>query len=168
MRGETIMRVIIHDLDKTYDDILRKKCDTVICADGKYAPCQGCFGCWTKHPAECFMNDRLKETCRVIGRAELIVISENFYGAYSPAVKNIFDRSIGISTPMCTYREKQMHHTLRYEMHKSLKIFTYGDITAEEKATFELMAKRNAINFGYEKSEVIFLNEISELEDMTI
>ncbi len=164
-----IMKVIIHDLGDEYDKILRGKCDTVISADGKYAPCQGCFHCWTKHPAECFMKDSLKEICRVIGRAdELIIISENFYGAYSPAIKNIIDRSIGVSTPMSTYREKQMHHTLRYGRHKMLKIFTYGNITEKEKDTFKFMAKRNAINYGYENSEVIFLKQVTELEGMTV
>ena len=163
------MRIIIHDLGNEYDEWLKKKCDVTIIADGKYAPCQGCFGCWTKHPAECFMKDRLKEACRIVGRAdELVLISENCYGAYSPAVKNIIDRSIGISTPMSTYRGKQMHHTLRYGKHMLLKVFTYGDITEEEKATFEFMVKRNALNYGYEQSEIVFLNNRDELEGMTI
>ncbi|MBQ8591545.1 MAG: flavodoxin family protein [Lachnospiraceae bacterium] len=163
------MKVIIHDLGIEYDKMLQDKCDAMISADGKYAPCQGCFGCWTKHPAECFMKDSLKEVCRVIGRAdELVIISENCYGAYSPAVKNVLDRSIATSTPMSTYRGKQMHHTLRYGKHEMFKVITYGDITPEEKATFELMAERNAINDGYEKSEVIILKSLNELEDVIV
>ena len=44
------------------------------------------------------MKDSLKEVCRVIGRAdEFTIISENCYGAYSPAVKNILDRSNGLA-----------------------------------------------------------------------
>ena len=163
------MKVIIHELGIEYDKMLQDKCDAMISADGKYAPCQGCFGCWTKHPAECFMKDSLKEVCRVIGRAdELVIISENCYGAYSPAVKNVLDRSIATSTPMSTYRGKQMHHTLRYGKHEMFKVITYGDITPEEKATFELMAERNAINDGYEKSEVIILKSLNELEDVIV
>ena len=77
------MKVILHDLDHTYDDLVASRCDRVIAADGKYAPCQGCFGCWTKHPAECFMKDKLQQVCRVIGRAdELVVITSNLYGGY--------------------------------------------------------------------------------------
>ena len=113
------------------------------------------------------MTDSLKEVCRVIGKAdELVIISENCYGAYSPAVKNVLDRSIGSSTPMSTYRGKQMHHTLRYGKHKMFQVITYGDITPEEKETFELMAQRNAINDGYEASEVIVLKSVSELKGM--
>ena len=159
------MKVIIHDLGIEYNEKLQKRCDVVIYADGKYAPCQGCFGCWTKHPAECYMKDSLQTACRVIGKAdELIIISENCYGGYSPEVKNVLDRSIGSSTPLSTYRGKQMHHTLRYGKHDFFRVFTYGDITEAERASFELIAARNALNDGYRKSEVVVLKSLDELE----
>ena len=108
------MKTIIHDLDESYDALFKGKSENVIRADGKYAPCQGCFGCWTKHPAQCYMTDKLQMVCRMIGKAdELVIITDNYYGAYSPSVKNVLDRSIGVSTPFSTYRGKQMHHTLR-------------------------------------------------------
>ncbi len=161
------MKVIIHDLDTQFDATLRKKYDDVIHADGKFAPCQGCFGCWTKHPAECFIKDNLKLVCRVIGQAdELTIISENLYGAYSPNIKNVLDRSIGSSTPLSTYRGKQMHHTLRYGKHKLLKVVVYGETTEQEKATFKYTVKRNAINNGFENSEAIFLNDVFQLENV--
>ena len=109
------MKVIIHDLGPEYEALIKENCGRAVAADGKYAPCQGCFGCWTRHPAECFMKDALQQICRVIGQAdELVIITKNLYGAYSAAVKNILDRSIGTSTPLSTYRGRQMHHTLRY------------------------------------------------------
>lgn len=161
------MKVILHDLDLQYHELLRGKCDEIIHADGKYAPCQGCFGCWTKHPAECYMKDSLKQVSRVIGQAdELVIITENLYGTYSAAVKNILDRGIGISTPLATYRGKQMHHTLRYGKHDLFKVIVHGEVTEQEKETFACMAERNAINNGFERSEVVFLNDVSELEDL--
>ena len=163
------MKVILHDLGAEYNERLQKKCNTVIYADGKYAPCQGCFGCWTKHPAQCHMKDSLRQICRVLGKAdELIIISENYYGSYSPAVKNVLDRSIGSSTPFSTYRGKQMHHTLRYGKHDYFRVFTYGDITEEERATFELVAERNAVNDGYQKSSLVVLKSLDELEGMLL
>lgn len=151
------MRLLIHDLDAGFEDMLRSKCDQLIRADGKYANCQGCFSCWTKHPAECFMRDKLKEICRIVGRAdELFIITSNYYGTYSPNIKAILDRSIGISTPLSTYRGKQMHHTLRYGEHDVIKIFAYGDFLEKEKASFEWMAARNALNYGYKNSRVFF------------
>lgn len=159
------MKVIIHDLDSGYNERLQNKCDALICADGKYAPCQGCFGCWTKSPAECFMKDKLREVSRVVGAAdEVVVIAENCYGSYSPSVKNILDRSIGLSTPLSTYRGRQMHHTLRYGKRRSLSVIAYGDMTDAEAATFELMVERNAINFGFSVSEFRRLTDTDDME----
>ena len=98
------MKVVIHDLDSKYNSLIESRCGCMVTADGKYAPCQGCFGCWTKHPAECFMKDKLRQVCRIIGQSdEVVIITKNLYGGYSAAVKNVLDRSIGTSTPLSTY-----------------------------------------------------------------
>ena len=159
------MKIIIHDRDEKFDAILKNISDQVIWADGKYAPCQGCFHCWTKNPASCDQKDSLQEICRVIGQAdELVIITENCYGGYSPVVKNLLDRSIGTSTPMSTYRGRLMHHTLRYGKHNKLKVLVYGDVTDAEKKTWELLAERNALNDGYDTYEVSFVPSAGELE----
>ena len=159
------MKVIIHDLHPSYAPLIEAKCDRSIAADGKYAPCQGCFGCWTKHPAECKMKDKLHQACRIIGPSdELVIITKNLYGGYSAAVKNVLDRSIGTSTPFSTYRAREMHHTLRYGRHDLWKVIVYGEITEPEKESFRCLAERNAINDGYQRSEVVFLSDLSELE----
>lgn len=159
------MKVILHDLGPEYQALIDSKCDRSLAADGKYAPCQGCFGCWTKHPAACFMKDKLYEACRILGLAdERVIVTKNLYGGYSADVKNVLDRSIGTSTPFSTYRGRQMHHTLRYGRHDLLKVIVYGDITEAEKETFRLLVKRNAINEGNDRSEVLFLSDLSELE----
>ena len=161
------MRVILYDLDQEFEQLIELKCDCALYADGTYAPCQGCFGCWTKHPAECFMKDKLQQVCRIIGRAdELVIITKNLYGGYSAAIKNVLDRSIGTSTPFSTYRGKQMHHTLRYGRHDLWKVIVYGDITEAEKDTFRYLAERNAINDGFERSEVVFIENLEELEGL--
>ena len=161
------MKVIIHDLDKQYSEQIEAKCDRAVAADGKYAPCQGCFGCWTKHPAECFMKDTLQQVCRIIGSAdELVIITKNLYGGYSADIKNVLDRSIGTSTPLSTYRERQMHHTLRYGRHGLWKVIVYGDATEAEKTTFRYLAERNAVNDGFGQTEVRFIEDLSELEGL--
>ena len=111
------------------------------------------------------MKDKLKQVCRVIGRAdELVIVTKNLYGGYSAAVKTVLDRSIGTSTPLSTYRGRQMHHTLRYGKHDLWKVVVYGEISEEEKATFRCMAERNAVNDGFDRSEVVFLKDPAELE----
>ena len=159
------MKVIVSDLGSQYAGMIEAKCDWILEADGRYAPCQGCFGCWTKHPAACFMKDALQQACRIIGQAdELVIITKNMYGAYSADIKNVLDRSIGTSTPFSTYRGRQMHHTLRYGKHDLWKVIVYGDITESEKETFRYLAERNALNDGYQRSEVVFLTDLKELE----
>ncbi len=163
------MKTLIHDLGDEYRSLLNDKCESVICADGKYAPCQGCFGCWTKHPAECYMKDSLQMACRVIGKSDsLVIVTENYYGAYSPSVKNVLDRSIGVSTPFSTYRGKQMHHTLRYGKKEKLTVYVYGDMTEDEEKTFRYMVERNAINYGFRESEFRYLSSLNELEGLDI
>ena len=161
------MKVILHDLEAPYADRLEAKGGLVLAADGKYAPCQGCFGCWTRHPAACFMKDKLQQACRIIGKAdELLIVTRNLYGGYSAAIKNVLDRSIGTSTPLSTYRGRQMHHTLRYGRHALWKVIVYGQITEPEKTTFRYLAERNAINDGFERSEVVFIESPEQLEEL--
>ena len=163
------MKVIVHDLGAEYNEILQKKCDVVVCADGKYAPCQGCFGCWTKHPAQCYMKDTLQMVCRLIGKTdELIIVTDNYYGAYSSSVKNVLDRSIGVSTPFSTYRGKQMHHTLRYGKKKKITVYAYGHMTEDEEKTFHYMVERNAINYGFREFEFHHLENLDKLEEMEL
>ena len=157
------MKTIIHDLGKEENARLLAAADQVVCADGRYAPCQGCFKCWTKHPAACEMKDALQQASRVLGSADdLTIITENLYGGYSPAVKNLLDRSIGVSTPFSTYRGGQMHHTLRYGKKNSLRVIVYGDMTEAEKSTLRLMAERNAINMGFREHSVTFCADAEE------
>ena len=161
------MKVILHDLkSRACAERIEAKCELAIAADGKYAPCQGCWGCWTKHPAACSMKDRLQQVCRIVGKAdELLIITANLYGGYSAEVKNVLDRSIGTSTPLSTYRGGQMHHTLRYGKHGLWKVIVYGEITEAEKATFRYLAERNAINDGFERSEVVFVQDPEKVEE---
>lgn len=113
------------------------------------------------------MKDKLQQVCRLIGQAnEVTIVTRNLYGGYSPDVKNVLDRSIGTSTPFSTYRGRQMHHTLRYGKRDLWKVIVYGEITDGEKETFRYLALRNAINEGCERSEVEFIDSLSELEGL--
>ena len=151
------MKTVIHDLGEEQSEKLLASADRVIFADGRYAPCQGCFKCWTKHPAACTMKDQLQQACRVLGTTDdLTIITENLYGSYSQAVKNILDRTIATSTPLSTYRKGQMHHTLRYGERNRLHIIVYGSMAGAEKDTWQLMAERNAINMGFREYSITF------------
>ena len=162
-RTASCLKTIIHDLGKEQNEKLLARADQVVDADGRYAPCQGCFKCWTKHPASCSLKDSLQQSGRVLGTSsDMTVITENWYGGYSPAVKTILDRSIAISTPFSTYRKREMHHTLRYGERNSLHIIVYGDISDAEKSTWTLMAERNAVNMGFREHSLTFCADAEE------
>ena len=163
------MKVIIHDLGERAESLLGGSDAALISADGRYSPCQGCFGCWTRHPAECFIRDKLQTICRATGPADdLVIITENCYGAYSPAVKNVMDRSIGLSTPFSTYRGREMHHTLRYGKKNRFAVYAYGDMTDEEEQTFRYMVQRNALNYGFREFSFERLESVEALEGMNV
>ncbi len=158
------MKLILHDLNSSYNEQLFKKSNQILEADGNYFYCQGCFKCWSKHPAECFLNDKLKNVNQILGKAkELIIITKNLYGTYSKNIKNILDRTIGSSIPLLIYRKKELKYIRRYGNNDLLKVLVYGDITEKEKDTFTCMVKRNAINTGYSKAEIFFFDSIDEL-----
>ena len=96
----------------------------------------------------------------------VLAAGQSIRGEYSAAVKNVLDRSIGTSTPLSTYRGRQMHHTLRYGKHDLWKVIVYGEITEAEKDTFRYLAERNALNDGFERSEVTFIEKLAELENL--
>lgn len=159
------MKIIIHDLNLEQHELLKNKCDKIIHANGDYASCQGCFSCWTKSPAKCFIKDKLADISRVIGKAdELIIITKNCFGTYSPSIKTILDRSIGLSTPLSRYRNGEMHHCLRYGKHELLNVYVYGNFLKNEKNTFELVVTRNAINYGFRHSRVLFIQDTLSLK----
>ncbi len=166
-KEDVSMKTIIHDLGKDQNARLLSAADQVICADGRYAPCQGCFKCWTKHPAACALKDALHTSCRALGVSDdLTIITGNLYGGYSPEIKNLLDRSIGVSTPFSTYRGGQMHHTLRYGKRNCLRVIAYGTFSGEEKQTMKLMAERNAVNMGFREHSVTFCADAEEAGGM--
>ena len=109
------------------------------------------------------LKDALHQACRVLGTSDdLTIITENLYGSYSPAVKNILDRSIATSTPFSIYRKGQMHHTLRYGKRNHLHLIVYGSLTDTEKNTWQLMAERNAVNMGFREYSITFCADAEE------
>lgn len=161
-----IMTLLIHDLLKDQLDSLNipKEDLYIVSADGRFAPCQGCFGCWLKTPGYCYMKDELAHIGAVFGAAgKVIIISRNCYGGYSKGVKNVLDRSISTSLPFFTYRGKMLHHRRRYNNICDLTVGMYGDITELEKETARKLVESNRVNMGYRSAEIFFADSPEEL-----
>ncbi|MBR4082433.1 MAG: NAD(P)H-dependent oxidoreductase [Clostridia bacterium] len=163
------MKIIIHDLPAETAALLDTGDAQVVCADGHYAQCVGCFACWTKTPTECGFKDRLHKISQEVGRAEdMVVITKNCYGMFSPAVKNVFDRGISATTPLTFFRSGETHNLLRYGKKGSMIVYAYGDMTEAEEATMRLLIERNAVNYAYAHWELHRVASLEEMEGMRV
>ena len=163
------MKLVIYDLSESEFNKLDINFDgyKVFSALKKYAPCQGCFNCWLKSPGRCHIKDGLENIGEIIGKSEeIIIISQNYYGGYSPSVKNILDRSIATSLPFFTYRKGKLHHTLRYKNSSKLKVYLYGDFTDFERETAAELVKVNGVNMGCKDTSFLAVNDYLLLREV--
>jgi len=157
------MRLLIHDLPAGVVEGMNPADTLTVDANGKAAPCQGCFRCWLKNPGYCFMKDRLQHAGALFGASgEVLIISENLYGGFSQGVKRVLDRSISVSLPFFTYRGGSLHHIRRYRNTVHLTVVLYGDMTQEEKQTAKELVEANRVNGGYETANLIFAADAAE------
>lgn len=120
--------------------------------------------CWLKNTGFCVMDDSLKHAGALIGQSDpLIIINRLCYGGYSPGVKAVLDRAIGVSLPFFTWRGGQTHHIGRYPQRKLLRVLFYGDSTESERQTATELAERNRLNLGYKTAETLFFQNPAQI-----
>lgn len=163
------MRLIIHDLAE--EDFVKIMPDPpgdtrIITNDHEIHNCIGCFGCWIKTPAVCIIRDKYGDMGATLSQSsQVTIISQCFYGGFSPFVKNILDRSISFIHPYFRIKDGRMHHRPRYRNKFDLSVWFYGEeMTEEEKKTAEKLVNANAINLDCNTQRVSFVREIEELE----
>ncbi|EOR26942.1 hypothetical protein A500_06351 [Clostridium sartagoforme AAU1] len=167
------MRLIIHDLkkeefEKEFSSSLE---DTVIISDDESIHnCIGCFGCWVKTPGACVIRDKYADMGKYLSKCrEVIIISQCFYGGFSPFVKNVLDRSISYVHPFFKIKNGEMHHQRRYDNNVCMKVWFYGNkITEKEKQTARGIVKANCINLYWDISNITFSNNINELGEQIL
>lgn len=161
------LRIVIHDLSQDnleQIDFPREKY-LLISAEEKAGHCQGCFGCWLKSPGKCVYQDRLQYIGAVMAQSkEITVISQNCYGGYSHGIKQIIDRSIGVSLPLFTYRGGKIHHLNRYHNRPNFTVYMYGEMSDFEKQIASELVQANGINMGYQNIRCFFAETSSQLQ----
>ena len=163
------MRTLIHDLPETLAPFFPEgssEGSVTLRADGRCAPCKGCFACWLKQPGFCSMPDAFQHAGALIGQSDpLWIISRLCYGGYSSPIKAILDRSIGDSLPFFCWRGGQTHHLSRYPHRKLLRVCFYGGATQWEQETARELVERNRLNWAYEKAEIAFYREVAQAKE---
>lgn len=162
------MNILIHDLGyeqfqslfpDIYNDVY------IISNTGTIQHCIGCFGCWIKTPGKCVLKDEYGNMGALLSKSEkLTIISQCFYGCYSPFVKNVLDRSIPWLLPFFKIKNNETHHKRRYQNKMQLAVHFYGkNITTAEKETAKKLVKANCANFYVKNYEISFSNSLKKL-----
>lgn len=162
------MNVIIHDLANEQFQILFPNTakDTCVISDtGRIGNCIGCFGCWIKTPGQCVLKDGYEHMGELLSNSdEVIIISQCYYGGYSPFVKNVLDRSISILLPFFVIRKNETHHKHRYKNEFKLSVCFYGDsISQSEMETAKKLVKANCVNLYVPQCKVHFYNSLKDI-----
>lgn len=162
------MKLILTDVESDYLTIDGSY--QMIENNGNIHHCIGCFNCWVRTPGKCIISDGYEEMGRYLSTcAELIIISECFYGSTSPFIKNVMDRAISYIHPAFCIRNGEMHHKRRYDNKIKLTAYFYGEaVTATERETACKLIKANAVNYDGEADQIIFLKNKEELRGIRL
>jgi multimeric flavodoxin WrbA len=158
------MKLLIHDLEESNENVLlnnNRDNITVISNDGKINPCICCFGCWIKTPGQCVIKDGYENMGVLLSKCnQMIIISECFYGSYSPFIKNVLDRTVcPYQLPYFKTIKGKTRHPKRYKNKYALTVFFYGKITEKEKETAQ-----NVVSAYSENVNIYFHDTFEEIK----
>lgn len=112
------------------------------------APCAGCFGCWTRTPGECVVEDGAREVLRSYVRSDIVAyVTPVTFGGYSSELKKMLDRFIPVLDPRFTTVGGEVHHLLRYRRYP--RTIGFGTLPApdpEAERLFAGLVARNGLN----------------------
>jgi len=119
-----------------------------VARDLEVAPCRGCFRCWVGTPGVCALDDDARDVTRDIAASDLVVLlSPVTFGGYSPELKRLLDRSIGVLLLFFKTIDGETHHRFRYPAATDLLVVGVQAQTDERAATlFRSLAARNGVN----------------------
>jgi multimeric flavodoxin WrbA len=112
------------------------------------APCTGCFGCWTRTPGECVVEDGARDVLRSYVRSDVVAyVTPVTFGGYSSELKKMLDRLIPILDPRFTTVGGEVHHLLRYRRYpKTIGLGTLPSPDAKAERLFAGLVARNGLN----------------------
>lgn len=154
------MKLILSDrllaLDLPDDDAIRY----VDLSALRIANCVGCFGCWTKTPGRCVIRDDATRVYPLIAASDRVLyVSRVRYGGYDTVMKRMLERAIPVQQAFIRLHHGETHHLQRAVVPKWASIVAYGALDAEERAIFEALVARNALNMNFEHYRIHFVEE---------
>lgn len=140
--------------------------------DKEIADCTGCFGCWTRTPGRCVIDDDGDRVASAFSTSDLVVfLTPVTFGGYSYHLKKALDRSICSLLPFFRRVQGEVHHALRYDVAQRLVMVGLLPSRDEEAQTvFAQLVERNAINMqpvGW-SSALVFMDERPEMSAIAV
>ena len=122
-------------------------------------PCAGCFGCWTRTPGECVIEDGASDVLRSYVRSDVVVYATPVtFGGYSSELKKMLDRFIPILDPRFTAVGGEVHHLLRYRRYpKTIGLGTLPSPDPEMERLFAGLVARNGLNIHQTVESVVLV-----------
>lgn len=110
--------------------------------------CTGCFGCWTRTPGECVIDDDARRVSQAIMDSDVCaVVTPLSFGCYGALAKQLLDRQICLVLPYFVMVEGEVHHKPRYGSYPTwLALGTLERPSASEADLFTRLVERNAVN----------------------
>lgn len=123
--------------------------------------CMGCFGCWTRRPGECVIDDDARRVAASMVASDVYaVVTPVRFGTYGSLAKRVMDRMICVLLPFFTVVDGEVHHVPRYPRLPAFVAF--GTLRASDpggEATFRRLVARNAINMYSPSHAVVMTTE---------
>jgi len=162
------MNIIIHDRkESAVENIIKDNTieTKIIPCSENIKPCICCFACWIKTPGQCIIKDGYENMGVLLSKcSQLIIISQNYYGGFSPFVKNVLDRSVcPFILPYFKTENGETRHPRRYKNKIIYSVHFYGKISDNEKETAQKLVKRIAQN---QKRNVYFYNSFEDIKEI--
>jgi multimeric flavodoxin WrbA len=123
--------------------------ETVLLREKKIAWCTGCFGCWTKTPGICVIDDFGRELAGKAVQCDLMIyLSPVTFGGYSSELKKAIDRfACPMLLPFFTKIDGEIHHKSRYKpLPDIMGIGILPRPEEESERIFASLVERNAVN----------------------
>jgi len=139
-----MVRQVINDQLSRFDWTV----ESVPLCDLEVADCRGCFGCWTRTPGVCIIDDAGRDIAKSVVQCDLLVLlTPVTFGGYSFTLKKAIDRLIPNVLPFFKKIGGEIHHVPRYERDpRFVGIGVLSEPDAELEDVFNALVERNAIN----------------------
>jgi hypothetical protein len=122
--------------------------ESVALCDLEVADCKGCFGCWTRTPGVCIIDDAGRDIAKSAVQCDLLILlTPVTFGGYSFTLKKAIDRLIPNVLPFFKKIGGELHHVPRYDRYPHfVGIGVLSEPDAELEGVFSALVERNAIN----------------------